>query len=228
MKPPSMPPTRLRTARSSVDASPSLRPLLVTRGSQTRRSRCCWVRSCGWRLGARPGGWCSGCVPLAGGAADAGYGWPRIGRLSQRLGASRLLVNLEQRPHVDNRIVLGTSRDFLGVPRVELHWRWRAEEQAELERLRTGVAAWFGAAKLGRVDIGTGVAPDPNAHHHAGTTRMHADPGRGVVDADGRVHGTDNLYVTGASVFPTSGFANPTLTITALSLRLADCLKQRT
>lgn len=184
------------------------------------------------RAGRRQAGGFSGHLighlrTLAGRASDAGYGWPRIGRPSQRLRASRLLVNLEQRPHVDNRIVLGTSRDFLGVPRAVLHWRWRAEEQAELERLRTAVAGWFGAANLGRVEIGTGVAPDPNAHHHAGTTRMHVDPGRGVVDADGRVHGTDNLYVTGASVFPTSGFANPTLTITALSLRLADCLKQR-
>jgi choline dehydrogenase-like flavoprotein len=57
---------------------------------------------------------------------------------------------------------------------------------------------------------------------------MHADHRSGVVDADGRVHGTDNLYVTGASVFPTAGFANPTLTIVALALRLADHLKRAT
>ena len=56
------------------------------------------------------------------------------------------------------------------------------------------------------------------------TTRMHADPRHGVVDADLRVHGVRNLYAAGASVFPTAGFANPTLTIVALSLRLADVL----
>jgi choline dehydrogenase-like flavoprotein len=56
---------------------------------------------------------------------------------------------------------------------------------------------------------------------------MHADPGQGVVDPNGRVHGTDNLYITGASVFPTAGFANPTLTIVALALRLADHLASR-
>jgi choline dehydrogenase-like flavoprotein len=39
------------------------------------------------------------------------------------------------------------------------------------------------------------------------------------------VHGMENLYVTGASVFPTAGFANPTLTIVALALRLAEHLK---
>jgi choline dehydrogenase-like flavoprotein len=56
---------------------------------------------------------------------------------------------------------------------------------------------------------------------------MHRDPRYGVVDGDTRVHGVDNLYVTGASVFPTAGFANPTLTIVALALRLGDHLRDR-
>ena len=60
-----------------------------------------------------------------------------------------------------------------------------------------------------------------------GTTRMHADPAYGVVDADCRVHGIDNLYVTGSSVFPTGGYANPTLTVVALALRLTDHLACR-
>ena len=60
-----------------------------------------------------------------------------------------------------------------------------------------------------------------------GTTRMHVDPAHGVVDADCRVHGMDNLHVAGSSVFPTGGYANPTFTIAALALRLADKLKDR-
>ena len=63
--------------------------------------------------------------------------------------------------------------------------------------------------------------------HHMGTTRMHDDPTQGVVDRNCKVHGIDNLYVIGSSVFPTSGAANPTLTIVALTLRLADHLKSR-
>ena len=63
--------------------------------------------------------------------------------------------------------------------------------------------------------------------HHMGTTRMHASPREGVVDPDARVHGVKNLYVAGSSVFPTAGFANPTLTIVALTLRLADHLRTR-
>ena len=57
-----------------------------------------------------------------------------------------------------------------------------------------------------------------------GTTRMADAPSRGVVDPQGRVHGIDNLYVAGSSVFPTSGWANPTMTIVALTLRLGDYL----
>jgi len=57
---------------------------------------------------------------------------------------------------------------------------------------------------------------------------MHPDPARGVVDADCRVHGIDNLYVAGSSVFPTVGYANPTLTIVALASRLAAHLAQTT
>jgi len=58
-----------------------------------------------------------------------------------------------------------------------------------------------------------------------GTTRMHIDPRRGVVDSQCRVHGLANLFIAGPSVFPTVGYANPVLTIVALSLRLADHIK---
>ena len=65
------------------------------------------------------------------------------------------------------------------------------------------------------------------AAHHMGTTRMHPDPARGVVDEHGLVHGTSNVFVTGSSVFPTAGWAPPTLTVIALALRLADHLRAR-
>ena len=55
---------------------------------------------------------------------------------------------------------------------------------------------------------------------------MHADPAQGVVDRQCRVHGVSNLYVAGCSVFPTGGYINPTLTIAALSIRLADQVKR--
>ena len=60
-----------------------------------------------------------------------------------------------------------------------------------------------------------------------GTTRMHDDPQQGVVNADCRMHGVGNLFIAGPSVFPTGGYANPVLTIIALSVRLADHLKDK-
>ena len=59
-----------------------------------------------------------------------------------------------------------------------------------------------------------------------GTTRMHADPKKGVVDPDCRVHGISNLYIAGPSVFPTAGYANPMLTLVALSIRLSEHIKK--
>ena len=62
-------------------------------------------------------------------------------------------------------------------------------------------------------------------NHHMGTTRMSEDPKTGVVDANCRVHGLSNLYIAGSSVFPTSGAANPTLTLVALACAalVAEC-----
>ncbi len=64
-----------------------------------------------------------------------------------------------------------------------------------------------------------------NGSHHMGTTRMHRDPAYGVTDENCRIHGTANLYVAGSSLFPSYGMDNPTMTIVALALRLADHLK---
>ena len=158
---------------------------------------------------------------------SSGYGWSSLRDPSRVFDAFRLLINLEQKPNPENRVVLAQRRDALGTPQVEVQWRWSEKEQADLERLRTVLASELEAAGLGRVEIRTGLRPDPHARHHAGTTRMHTDARFGVVDADGRVHGTDNLYVTGGSVFFRAGVANPTLTIVALALRLADHLKRR-
>jgi choline dehydrogenase-like flavoprotein len=88
------------------------------------------------------------------------------------------------------------------------------------------------AAGVGRLELAFPDHPERwsaaafGGKHHMGTTRMHASPDRGVVDADGRVHGVPNLFVAGSSVFPTAGFANPTLTIVALASRLGEHLRR--
>jgi choline dehydrogenase-like flavoprotein len=163
----------------------------------------------------------------AGSPIPAGYGWSRHPEPERDYCGLRFIINVEQWPHPENRILLGQDTDRFGVPRPEVHWQWRAADQHRLDRVRTLFAEALRAADIGKVEIRGRAKPDPNAHHHAGTTRMHTDSRLGVVDADGLVYGTRNVYAAGASVFPTAGYANPTLTIVALSLRLADHLKQR-
>jgi choline dehydrogenase-like flavoprotein len=135
-----------------------------------------------------------------------------------------LLVDLEQRPHPENRVVLDGPAGAGTLPRARVQWRWTPGDEAHREALVARFVDAVEQAGWGTVHRNGGAPPDPNAHHQAGTTRMHADPEGGVVDPDLRVHGTRNLYVCGASVFPTSGALNPTLTALALTLRLADHL----
>ena len=145
-----------------------------------------------------------------------------------RVTGYRAELHLEQPADPDNRVLLAERCDPFGSRQAEVQWRWRPADRRNLERVRTFVAAALERATGGRVERTGDGRVDPNAHHHAGTTRMHADPRNGVVDEHGRVHGVANLWVIGSSVFPTAGFANPTLTIVALALRLADRLSSGT
>jgi choline dehydrogenase-like flavoprotein len=140
---------------------------------------------------------------------------------------------LETTPRPDSRITLGSGRDRLGLPVVRVDWRISESDRLGLDRLRRALATAVEGKGLGVLieDPSADEAGWPRSmeggKHHMGTTRMHADPKQGVVDPDCRVHGIANLYVAGSSVFPTSGYANPSFTIVALALRLADHLKTR-
>jgi choline dehydrogenase-like flavoprotein len=136
----------------------------------------------------------------------------------------------EQVPNRDSRITLVEERDRFGQNRVQLDWRLSPLDIRSMVRAQQLIDTEVRAAGLGRLEIQLeGDTPPPHLHggwHHMGTTRMHRDPERGVVDADCRVHGTGNLFIAGSSVFPTGGCANPVLTTVALSLRLADHVKK--
>lgn len=135
----------------------------------------------------------------------------------------------EQAPARESRIVLGDKRDALGLRQTQLDWRISDGDLASLEQTTAILDAAVRRSGLGHVESTLGPEWGRPAifgnWHHLGTTRMHADPRKGVVDPNCRVHGTDNLYVAGGSVFTTGGVSNPVLTIVALSLRLADHLK---
>lgn len=131
----------------------------------------------------------------------------------------------EQPPDRDSRVYLSRTTDRLGLNRLILDWRIPDAVQRSLHRLQELLGEALERRGLGTLEPGTGVPHYTDASHHMGTTRMSQSPRTGVVDRDCRVFGVRNLYVAGSAVFPSAGHANPTLTIVALSLRLADHLR---
>jgi choline dehydrogenase-like flavoprotein len=137
----------------------------------------------------------------------------------------------EQQPNPSSRVMLDSTLDPLGLPRVRVDWRYTEGDVDTVTRALSLLAEEFRRSGVGRLDY------DPRTvelemtrygaygGHHIGTARMGSDPRSSAVDDQCRVHGVGNLYVAGAATFPTSSQANPTLTIVALALRLAAHLK---
>lgn len=139
---------------------------------------------------------------------------------------------LEPVPDPESRVTLSERKDRFGCNQARLHWRVGELERRTHLRMLSLLKREIEGAGLGSVEIPDDEIAEDRwrntiawAWHHMGTTRMHPSPRLGVVDTDSRVHGLSNLYVAGSSVFPTGGNDMPTLTITALALRLADHLR---
>lgn len=136
-------------------------------------------------------------------------------------------IRAEPEPNPDSRITLNEETDALGMPTVDVNRVLTAGDHQRLKRAVEFLASELGGLGRGwmRIDA-EGLGEDDRSlfygFHHMGTTRMSDDSSKGVVDANGRVHGIGNLWIAGSSVFPSVGFANPTLTIVALALRMAD------
>ena len=139
----------------------------------------------------------------------------------------RVDLRLDPSPNPASRIVLDRVTDRLGLPRVILDLRYgELEARAFLAGSRL-LREGLGDAGLGTLRLDDDALPDARitatGFHHMGATRMSDDPATGVVDRHCRVHGVENLYVAGCSVFP--GYEGyPTMTLVALALRLADHL----
>jgi len=139
--------------------------------------------------------------------------------------------NAEQTPNPDSRVLLSDTLDPLGVPRLSIAWRTVAQDREMIARGLRVMQAAFGRSDTAALHFDDALFDEEVAlstrigGHHIGTARMADNAAKGVVDGDGQVFGVRGLYVAGAATFPTSGFANPTLTIVALALRLADHLK---
>lgn len=154
--------------------------------------------------------------------------------LVEERGPAYLGIQCEPAPNPDSRICLGADTDQLGMPRIEVDWRLGELDRRTIEVFIDTVAHEFRRLHIADVDLDsvprTRDSPFSldvfDSNHHMGTTRMSGDPTRGVVDEHCRVHGIDNLYIGSASVFPTTGFSNPTFNAIALCLRMSDRLKE--
>ena len=140
-----------------------------------------------------------------------------------------LVGYFEQAPNPDSRVTLGKSLDAFGQRKVNVDWRLTPLDHETYRSSARVFGEEIARAGKGCFELEPWLADDgyakPEVHgtaHHMGTTRMSNDPRTGVVDAKCKVHGVDNLHIAGSSVFPTGGWAFPTFTIVALSMRLAD------
>lgn len=138
---------------------------------------------------------------------------------------------LEPVPNPDSRITLSDKKDVFGQQKINVNWQFTDRDLGHAYRAMELAALEFGRMGIGRAYGSLFVHKDrwpqnlEAGRHHCGTTRMTDNPKTGVADKNCKVNNISNLYLTGSSLFPTIGYANPTLTIVALALRLADHIK---
>lgn len=136
-------------------------------------------------------------------------------------GDLRISANVELLPSRANRVTLAHGlEDYFGNPGVDLSLHFTDEDSATLDQARSLIRTIY--ADLGAEDVREGGMAW--SHHHMGCCRMGDDPKTSVTDRNLRAHESPNLYLAGSAVFVTGGASNPTLTIAALSHRLADHL----
>ena len=156
-------------------------------------------------------------------------GWSRLSGFEQRFSQFGIHSLVEQSPDPSNRIMLQEQTDTFNQRKTKLLWRWNELDLRSIRQAQQIFREELAAAGIGTFTpveeaIGAPSRRFSSPHHFLGTTRMHDDPRKGVVNANCQVHDVPNLYIAGSSVFPTGGFANPTLTIVALTLRLGTHL----
>jgi choline dehydrogenase-like flavoprotein len=143
-----------------------------------------------------------------------------------------LRVHCEQEPTTESSIALSDQRDSLGLLRTKLDWKISPREVQTIRSfVQLASDALSDIAHLEPVpelrDDAAYIARCDDSNHHMGGMRMHSSPQQGVVDPDLKLNGTNNCFVCSGAVFPTSGFSNPTHTLIALAVRLAQHLDQR-
>ena len=128
---------------------------------------------------------------------------------------------LEEKGRFENRLTIGPGKNRLGLPCTQINFN---RTETEIKNARSRLDLMENVIKQMGYKVVKKNVDNPGGHHTTGTCRMGTTPEEGVTDANLRVHGTENLYVCSNAAFPTGSAVNPTLTLTALSFRLADHL----
>jgi choline dehydrogenase-like flavoprotein len=151
--------------------------------------------------------------------------------VKNRDGSYPLEFNSEQTPQASSRVTLIDELDRDGLRRVNVDWRLCEEDAQAAQRAFLLLRNALRLHSWCRLQIDEdGLLPAirrsiPLGGHHMGTARMAATPRQGVVDRNCAVFELPNLFIASSAVFCTNSHANPTLTIVALALRLAEHLK---
>jgi choline dehydrogenase-like flavoprotein len=156
-------------------------------------------------------------------------GWSRIANNEKKYDRLELLALVEVTPNPNNRVTVIAEKDALGCPKAKVHYMCSEDDIASVKRAQQILGEALTASGLGYYESPKVPAEVmktlTGTHHMMGTTRMSEDPRHGVVDRDCCVHGMQNLFIAGSATFATGGYANPTLTNLALSIRVADKVK---
>nr|WP_283815023.1 FAD-dependent oxidoreductase [Bradyrhizobium ottawaense] len=147
-------------------------------------------------------------------------------------GGITLRLTSEHAPRYESALRMTDREDELGLPIVSVDWRVPEETVVTMSHFARLLRDYLREGRLADLALDSALeaaAPSflkkcDDANHHMGMARMAAAASDGVVDPELKVFGSSNLYVAGAAVFPTSGFANPTFTAIALGLGLSDRL----
>ena len=143
-------------------------------------------------------------------------------------------ARIEQAPNLSSRLTLSRQRDELGAPMLQMEWRKSALDQRTLRSILMRARRFWRSTGL---DVASPVewSADPDredliegtidTRHPAGTARMGVDPRASVVNPQLACHAVPNVFVASAAVFPSSGSANPTLTIMQIACRAAESVK---
>lgn len=135
---------------------------------------------------------------------------------------------IDQKPNLDNKVFLSNAKDKYGIPKVSINWNLDKADKYDFLKFFENFSNNISINKIGNVEsniLKLEKWPLNGLHSHfIGTTRMGNNPLTSVVDHNCKVHNISNLFIAGPSVFPSGGYANPFLTISALSLRLSEYL----